>query len=108
MKAKGFSIRREADADFDNALDYYLEEAGDRVAMRFVDAVMNAHRTIRETPQIGSTRLAGQLVIPGLRSLRTHGFPYLVIYVENDQEVEVWRLLHARSDVIAALDSDDV
>lgn len=107
MRAKAFSVRREADADFDEALDYYLAEAGDAVAVRFVDAVMEAHHLIAETPQIGSKRLADQVSLAGLRSWRTQGFPYLVIYIETDGSVEIWRLLHAQRDLTAALDSED-
>jgi len=107
VTSKAFSVRREADADFDRVLDYYLVEAGDVVAMRFIAAVREAHRLIAETPQIGSPRLGDQLQTSGLRSLRTHGFPYLVIYLEEAGEVEIWRLLHAQRDLESELDSTD-
>ncbi len=51
------------------------------------------------TPALGSPRYASELALPGLRSLATKGFPYLVFYIDRDDHIDVWRVLHARRDI---------
>ena len=41
-----------------------------------------------------------------LRSWPLRGYPYLVFYVERDDHVDVWRLLHAERDIPAWLRED--
>jgi toxin ParE1/3/4 len=44
---------------------------------------------------------------PGLRSRRLIGFPYLAFYVERDDCIEVWRVLHAQRDIPAWLQNPE-
>lgn len=93
-------IRREwADLDVENAVDYYRCEAGPDVALRFIDAVCEAYRSIANDPAIGSARYADQLDIPGLRFRSVRGFPYLVFYRSGAEGVEVWRVLQGQRDI---------
>jgi toxin ParE1/3/4 len=34
-----------------------------------------------------------------LRNWAVKGFPYLVFYIERDDHIEVWRVLHGRRDI---------
>jgi toxin ParE1/3/4 len=99
MKRAAFAVHQRADADLDEALDYYLTVAGEVVAYRLVDAVEAAHQTIWNNPEIGSGRLSEQLSIPNLRTLIVRGFPYLVAYYEADRDVEILRLIHGQRDL---------
>lgn len=106
MTARSFSIRPRADAEFDEALDRYLLEAGPAVAGRFLDAVEDAHALIAETPGIGAPELGRQMAMAGLRGWKIAGFPYLAIYLESASTVEIVRFLHAHRDVPGALADD--
>lgn len=99
MKRTAFAVHQQADSDLDAAVDYYLIEAGEVVAERFIGSVQAAHRMIEDNPRIGSARLAEQLSIPRLRTLPVRGFPYLVAYAETERDVEILRLLHGQRDL---------
>lgn len=48
MNAKPVIPRARADQDFREAVDHYLQTAGDQVALRFVDAVEKAYWHIHD------------------------------------------------------------
>lgn len=108
MKAKTVLRRRSARLDLDQAADHYEAEAGPDVALRFVDAVEAAYRTIGERPSVGSSLWAEQLGIAGLRSRPVARFPYLIFYLEEEEHVEVWRVLHARRDIPGELAGKEI
>lgn len=95
--------RARASQDIDDALTYYLTEAGEAVALRFIDAVEAALRHLSAHPSSGSLRFAYELDLPGLRAWPLHRFAWLVFYSETDQQVDVWRVLHGRRDIPAWL-----
>jgi toxin ParE1/3/4 len=99
MTAKPVIPRAEARRDIDEAIDYYLQEAGDRVALRFIDALEATLRQVGQSPAAGSPRWAHELDLPGLRSRLVTRFPYLVFYQERDDHIDVWRVLHAKRDI---------
>lgn len=103
MTVKPVIPRGLADRDVDEAIAHYLNEAGERVALRFIDAVERAFTHIGRHPASGSPRYARDLNIPGLRSWPLGRFPYLVFYVEREDHVDVWRVLHGRRDIPAWL-----
>jgi len=89
--------------DIDEALAHYIAEAGDAVALRFIDALDAAFEVLGRQPGIGSPRYAHELNLPGLRSWPLTGFPQLLLYMEHDDAVDVARVLHGASDIPAAL-----
>jgi len=99
VSGKPLFPREHARRDVEDAVDYYAREAGADVAPDFVEALRSAYRTISSRPASGSPRFAHELDLPGLRSRRLARFPYLIFYVERDDHVDVWRVLHARRDI---------
>jgi toxin ParE1/3/4 len=93
--------RESARRDVEAAVDYYVGEAGAYVALGFIDALQTAYRSIADHPAAGSPRYANQLGLPGLRSRILRRYPYLVFYVERDDHIDVWRVLHALRDIPA-------
>src|SRR6266849_4813541 len=87
--------RREVEA----AVDYYIHEAGSDVAPGFIDALQTAYRIIADHPAAGSPRYAHELALPGLRSRGLKRYPFLVLYVERDDHIDVWRVLQAQRDI---------
>lgn len=105
--AKAVQLRRRAVDDIEAATDHYLAEGGTMLADRFVDVLERALEPLAQHPQIGSLRYSYELDIPGLRSWPLRTFPYLVFYVDSAHHVDVWRLLHSRSDVPSWLAGPD-
>ena len=99
MKRKRVVPRALALSDVDKALDHYLTEAGKGVALRFIDSVETVFEQLGRVPRLGSPRFAHELDLPGLRSWPLHRFPYLVFYLERDDRIDVWRVLHTRRDI---------
>jgi len=93
--------RESARRDVEAAVDYYVGEAGADVALGFIDALQTAYRSIADHPAAGSPRYANQLGLPGLRSRIVRRYPYLVFYIERDDHIDVWRVLHALRDIPA-------
>jgi toxin ParE1/3/4 len=107
VTAKPVVPREQARRDVEEAIDYYAQEAGADVALRFVDAVKEAYRVISVRPATGSPRYAHELDLPGLRSRKLSRFPYLVFYLEHDDHIDVWRFLHAQRHIPSWLDEAD-
>jgi toxin ParE1/3/4 len=59
---------------------------------------LSPHRAL---PSAGSARYAHELEVPGLRSWQVKGYAYLVFYIERDDYVDVWRVLHGSRDIPA-------
>ena len=97
--AKGVVPRQLANEDVDQAIDHYLSQASETVALEFVDALERAYAHIARHPSSGSPRYAHQLGLADLRFWRLKRYPYLVFYVERDDHIDVWRVLHEQRDI---------
>lgn len=108
MKApKPVRLRALALADVDEAIAYYLQEAGPDVALGLIDALEQAYQHLGRQPASGSPRYAHELNLPGLRSWPLTRYPHLVFYVEQADQVEVWRVLQGARDIPAWLIETD-
>lgn len=105
--AKPVRLRRLAADDVDATIDGLLAEATPHVATRFIDALERSLLHIGRHPHSGSLRFAYDLDIPELRAWPLSRFPYLIFYVERENEIDVWRVLHIRRDIPASLADDD-
>ncbi|QJP13873.1 type II toxin-antitoxin system RelE/ParE family toxin [Starkeya sp. ORNL1] len=103
MSGKPVRLRALAHADAQNAIDHYLREAGAPVALGFIDALEATYRGIAARPAAGSPRYGHELAVPGLRSRGLKRYRYLVFYMERDDHIEVWRVLHAERDIPARM-----
>ena len=107
MKSKPVIRRVGADRDVEQAIDYYLSEASEEVALGFVNALERSFLRIGRHPASGSTKYAHALELPGLRCWPVKGYPHLVFYIERDDHVDVWRILHGQREIPAWLREDD-
>jgi len=99
--AKPVVPRTQATHDAEEAIAFYLAEAGIDVALGFIDALEQAYGHIGRHPGTGSPRYAHELNLPGLRAWRLSRYPYLVFYMEGADAIDVWRVLHGQRDVAA-------
>jgi toxin ParE1/3/4 len=103
MTAKAVLRREQAQSDVEQAADYYYQQGGVDLELRFLEAVEAAIVSIAQHPGIGSPRYAELLRFPGLRFFLVKGFPHLIFYVEREDHVDVWRVLHGQRDIPAWL-----
>lgn len=106
MTAKPVVLRELAARDVEQAVDYYVREAGEAIAAGFVDKLEACLRTIGEQPALGSLRYAYELDLPDIRASLIQRYPYLVFYVEREDRIDVWRVLHAQTDIPSWLARD--
>lgn len=98
---KGIVSRVLANRDVEEAIDHYLVEATAKVALGFVDELEKAYAHIGRHPESGSPRYSHQLGLADLRFWRLVRYPYLIFYVERDEHIDVWRVLHEQRDIPA-------
>lgn len=101
MKAKPVIPREAAHRDVDEAVEYYLAEGSEQAALGFIDALEQAYGHIGRHPATGSPRYAHELDLPGLRVWPLKRYPHLVFYVEREDHIDVWRVLHGQRDIPA-------
>jgi toxin ParE1/3/4 len=99
MTRKAVVRRSQAQKDIEQAADHYFAEGGTALELRFIDALQAAVTRIAANPGVGSPRYAAALAIPGLRFWRLTRFPYLIFYVEREDQVDIWRVLHEQRDI---------
>ena len=107
MKTKPIVPREQANQDVENALDYYVAEAGENVALGFVDELEQTYAQISRHPATGAPRYAHELNLAGLRCWPLKRYPYLVFYIEQTEHIDVWRVLHAMRDIPEWLRGED-
>jgi toxin ParE1/3/4 len=98
---KGVVPRELANRDVEEAIDHYLVEATPKVALGFVDELEKAYAHIARHPASGSPRYAHHLGLADLRFWPIGRYPYLIFYVERDEHIDVWRVLHEQRDIPA-------
>ena len=106
MKSKAVIQRTLALGDIDQAITHYLEQDSAAAALGFVDALEHAYAHISKHPGTGSPRYAHELGIPELRSWPLSKYPYLVLYVERPDHIDVWRVLHMKRDIPAWMSTE--
>jgi toxin ParE1/3/4 len=98
--------REAAERDIDNIVSYYVQEAGEKTALDFIDELERTFAHVARHPNAGSSRYAYELDLPGLRCWSLKRFPYSVFYVETDDRIDVWRILHSSRDIPAWMSAE--
>ena len=103
MSCKPLIRRSLADQDVLDAVDYYRQDSDEAVALKFVDALEKAFRHISCHPATGSPRYAVELDLPDLRCWPMKHYPYLIFYIEKEEHIDAWRILHGQRNTPAWL-----
>ena len=103
MSRKRVVLRELARRDVEAAIDSYVRDADPDIALGFIEALESAYQKIVESPSAGPPRYAHEFAIPGLRSRALKNYPYLVFYIDRDDHIDVWRVVHSRRDIPARM-----
>lgn len=98
--------RRSASKDIEEAVDHLAREAGHDAALRYIDAFEAACLHISTHPRSGSPRFGWDLGRPGVRVWPVSGFGYLAFYCEDEDFLDLWRVIHDTRDIPASLLDD--
>jgi toxin ParE1/3/4 len=99
VRRKAVIPRELAIRDVEAAIDHYRAEAPTDVTLSFVEALEQGYAHIGRYPASGSGRFSHELNIPGLRSWPLEQFPYVLFYIEREDHIDVWRVLHGQRDI---------
>jgi toxin ParE1/3/4 len=99
-------LRPQAQADLVRDVHYYEEQGGAELADRFFLAACAALPAIQQMPGMGSPHLGLLCDVPGLRTWPVKGFPVMWFYFDNDDHLDIVRLLGERQDLLSILTSD--
>jgi toxin ParE1/3/4 len=87
--------------DFDLQYRWYLEQAGEGVAERYLDAMLATLRLLATQPNLGRRRKFRHPALRGIRSFRLAS-PFqvhLIFYRHNSSELFAERLIHGARDL---------
>ena len=101
MTAKPVIPRELAKQDVADAIAYYLNQDADHAALGFIDALEKAYAHLSRHAAAGSPRYAHELNLPGLRSWPLTRYPYVVFYIDRNDYIDIWRVLHGQRDIPA-------
>ena len=99
MKSKPIIPRELANRDIDAAIQYYMNEGSESATLGFINSLQKTYVHIGCHPTTGSPRYAHELGLPGLRFCPMKRYSYLVFYIEREEYIDVWRVLHSQRDI---------
>lgn len=100
MTSKLLALHISAKLDVEVALSYYRSLMSPLVSDKFVAALEKSFNFLIKYPKASSLRLGEQIGRSDGRSWRLNKFPYLVVYKEIPDQVDVFRVLHQRRDLV--------
>lgn len=88
-------------ADFDLQFRWYLSQAGETIADRYLDSVERTLHVLAEQPGLGRKR---QFVHPDLKAIRSYRVhppfdAHLIFYRFTSGEISAERIMHGRRDL---------
>lgn len=92
-----------AHRDVEEACAYSVREAGELVVLGWIDAIEAAYAHLGRHPRTGSPRYGRDLNLSGLLIWLVTRYPYLIFFVERDDRVDIWRVLHGQRNIPAWL-----
>lgn len=105
---KRLALRSRAEVDLIRITQWYGREGGPRLGERFFDEAQAAVARISAMPGIGSSRIGGLIGMKSLRSWPVHRFPVRWWYIEQQDCIDVIRLLAERQDLEAILSAEPI
>jgi toxin ParE1/3/4 len=93
-----------ATADINELADYYYENAGLTIALRFIDNAERAFNELLVRPGLGALLGLDELPYEDIRRWQIHGFGQLIVlYREMADGIEIVRVLNTARDIPALL-----
>ncbi len=96
-----------AEEDLDRACDHYLANAGVELVVDFLHDFERAVAHISRFPDAGSPKYGFEASTAGIRFWPMKKFPFLIFYIETENQIDVWRVMHGNMDIAAELNDPD-
>jgi toxin ParE1/3/4 len=107
LSLSNYQTRPEAKRDLEAHGKQLTAEAGDDLAMRFLDSARDSFAALGDTPYMGARVGSRYPAFAELRKWRVDGFAnYLIFYLPLHDGVDILRVLHGAQDWWQSLDID--
>ena len=97
-----------ADKDIIEAIDFYNDALAYQASRKFINAIEKALRFILAFPEAGSSRLSEILGLKQFKTWPLTKFPFLVVYIVEDESIEIVRLIHQKRDLSEPLQRESL
>ena len=99
MTIKSFAIHPRADSDIEDVLSRYQEQTAYQAGSKFLTELEKCFGFVKNFPRAGSLRLGDVVGRSDIRTWPMRKFPFLLVYKETPDQVNVLRVLHQRRDI---------
>ena len=100
MNAGKYELLAQAKIDLSERSSYLIENASDRVMLRFIRSVFSTASLLSGFPSAGTKCLVGKKELAGLRRFPVKGFRNITIfYLPAESGIVVLRIVHSRRDL---------
>ena len=78
----------------DTVRDFVLD-----FSLKIINELEKSFIRIKKYPQLGSLRIGHKIGFEGLRSLALKKAPFIIFYLDNDESIRVFRILHQKQHI---------
>jgi toxin ParE1/3/4 len=87
--SKRLEFDRDAQSEFDDGADWYLDQGGDELKKKYIDAVRAALHAIVEHPTVFPVAFGSNV-----RRSNVGNFPYVILFEEQDHRILIYSVFH--------------
>jgi toxin ParE1/3/4 len=99
LTKRSIALNPRADFDIKNALSHYQVQKSFQTGEAFLTELGRCLEFVKTFPKAGSLRLGHEVGRRDIRTWPMNKFPFLLLYKETRNKVDVLRVIHQRSDI---------
>jgi toxin ParE1/3/4 len=99
LTKKSIALNPRADFDIDDVLSHYQAQQAFHVGEAFLAELARCLKFVQTFPKAGSLRLGHEVSRRNIRTWPMNKFPFLLLYRETQNKVDILRVLHQSSDI---------
>ena len=99
MTKKSIALNPRADFDIDDVLSHYQAQQAFQAGESFLTELAKCLTFVQTFPKAGSLRLGYEVGRRNIRTWPMNKFPFLLLYREAQNKVDILRVLHQSSDI---------
>jgi toxin ParE1/3/4 len=93
------ALNPRAKFDIEDVLDHYQAQQAPKAGEAFVKELARCLKFVQAFPKAGSLRLGHEVGRRDIRTWPMNKFPFLLLYKETKNYVDILRVLHQSSDI---------
>jgi toxin ParE1/3/4 len=99
LTKRSLALNPRADFDIKDVLSHYQAQQAFQAGEAFLSELARCLKFVQTFPKAGSVRLGNEVGRRNIRTWPMNKFPFLLLYKETHDQVDVLRVLHQSSDI---------